>query len=111
MKATANIVAGIQSLKMAKEHFEDFQRQYPESKGAKLFGQYIKKIDWVHTDLLSHPFLGDEVRQGIKKEIESDVFAVPAIQEKVSLLDPAKRDFIETLIDAMLKGEEITIVP
>ena len=110
MSSRPSIVGGIQSLRVAKDYFEDFQRDEPNSKGAKLFSHYIKKIDWVFNDIITNPAFDEDVRQGIKKELNSDLFVVPAIQEKVSLLDPDKREFIETLIDAMLKGEEIKIL-
>lgn len=48
-----------------------------------------------------------EVRDGIKNEIKSDVFAVPAILEKIALLNPDQRDLIESAIDAMLDGIEV----
>lgn len=48
-----------------------------------------------------------EVRDGIKNEIKSDVFAVPAILEKIALLSPDQRDLIESAIDAMLNGIEV----
>jgi hypothetical protein len=110
MAKGANIVSAIQNLKMAQEQFEDFIREFPESQGSKLFKLYSRKIDWIFTDISSHPFLTQEVRDGIKKEIRSDVFAVPAIVEKVALLNPEQRDMIELTIDAMLNGEEVKIV-
>jgi hypothetical protein len=106
----SNIISAIHSLKMAQEHFADFKREHPSSEGARLFNNYAKKIDWILLDFLTHPYLGDEVREGVKKEINSDVFAVPAITEKVSLLNPAQREMIESLIDAALAGEEFKII-
>lgn len=106
----ANVVSAIQHLKMAKEHYEDFIRQYPDSSGARLFSSHIKKIDWIFRDTLSHRYISEKVRMGIRKEIESDVFAVPAIQQKVALLTPEQREMIEETMDAMLAGVEIKIV-
>jgi len=107
---SANIISAIQNLKMAQEQFEDFCRQFPETKGEKLFKQYSNKITWMFKDIITHPFLNNEVRDGIKKEIDSDVFSVPAILEKVALLTPEQRDMIETTLDAMIDGEEVKIV-
>jgi hypothetical protein len=107
---SANAVSAIHHLRMAEEHYEDFIRELPKSRGAVLFQSYIKKIRWIYTDILSYPYLTDEARDGIKKEIGSDVFAVPAINEKISLLTPEQRELIETTIDAMLSGEEVKIV-
>jgi hypothetical protein len=107
---SANAVSAIHHLRMAEEHYEDFIRELPKSRGAVLFQSYIKKIRWIYTDILSYPYITDEARDGIKKEIESDVFSVPAINEKISLLTPEQRELIETTIDAMLSGEEVKIV-
>jgi len=107
---SANIISAIQNLIMAKEQFEDFCRQFPETKGEKLFKTYSNKLNWIFQDIVTHPFLTEEVRNGIKKEINSDVFAIPAIHEKVALLTPEQRDMIETTLDAMIDGEEVKIV-
>jgi hypothetical protein len=107
---SANIIGAIQNLKMAQEQFLDFCRQFPNSQGEKLFKTYVSKIDWVFKDIITHPFLTNEVRVGIKKEIESDVFAVPAILEKIALLKPEQREIIEDVIDAYISGETIKIV-
>jgi len=106
----ANIIGAIQNLRMAKDQFEDFIRQYPDSAGSKLFKRYIDKISWIFVDIVSIPSITEEVRTGIRKEIVSDVFAVPAILEKVALLSPEQREMIEDTIDAMLAGEEIKIL-
>jgi hypothetical protein len=107
---SANIIGAIQNLKMAQEQFQDFCRQFPNSQGERLFKTYVSKIDWIFKDIITHPFLTDEVRLGIKKEIESDVFAVPAILEKIALLKPEQREIIEDVIDAYISGETIKIV-
>ena len=106
----SNIVSGIHSLKMAQEFFLDFTREFPDSSGSKLFDKYNKRIDWILNDLITHTSLPEDVREGIKEELKSDVFTVPAILEKVSLLRPEQRETIETLIDAALNGEEFRIV-
>jgi hypothetical protein len=95
---------------MAQEQFEDFCRQFPDSKGEKLFKVYVGKINWIFNDIITNPFLTEEVRSGIKIEINSDIFAIPAIHEKVALLTPEQRDMIELTLDAMINGEEVKIV-
>lgn len=110
LKRGANIINAIQNLKMAQEQFDDFCRQYPNSQGSKIFSSYSKKIIWIFSDIITHPFLTEEIRDGMKKEIESDVFAVPAIVEMVALLTPEQRDLIEDTLNAMLAGEEVKIV-
>ena len=42
---SANIISAVQNLKLAQEQFEDFCRQYPETKGEKLFRVYVAKIN------------------------------------------------------------------
>lgn len=103
----SNIVSAVHNLRMAKEQFLDFIREHPASKGSKLFDMYSGRLDWIVKDLICNPYLPKEVVNGIKQEWESDVFAIPAICDKVSLLPPDKRELIETLIDAMLAGEEV----
>ena len=105
----SNIVISIQHLKMAKEFLEDFCRQNPGSIGERLFKQYINKIQWIFRDITTCNIVGEFVRDGIKKEIESDVFAVPAITEKIALLNPEQRDIVENLIESILKGDNIKI--
>jgi hypothetical protein len=107
---SSNAVSAIHHLRMAEEHYQDFIREMPKSRGAILFQSYIKKIRWIYSDIISYPYLNDEARDGIKKEIESDVFAVPAINDKISLLNPEQRELIENTIDALLAGEEVKIV-
>ena len=109
-KRGANIINAIQNLRMAQDQFEDFCRQYPNSKGERVFKDYSKRISWMFKDLLTHPFITEEVREGIKKEIDSDVWGVSAIIEKVALLTPEYRDLIEEMIDGIIRGEEIKII-
>lgn len=110
MKGGSDIVSAIHCMRQAYEHFESFQREYPASKGAALMKNYNTKLEWVYKDLATHPFLPDVVRNGINKEWNSDVFAVPAISEQVALLAPEQRAFVERLIEAMLNGEEIQMI-
>ena len=109
MSHQSNIVCGIQHLKLAMEYFEDFGRQHPGTKGADLFRLYNRKLDWVLKDLITHPSLPQQVREGIKQEINSDLMTVPAIAEKVALLKPESREAVEELIDTILAGAEVII--
>lgn len=110
MKGASNIVSSLHHLKMADEHFESFQREHPASKGARTFHQYRRKIAWIFGDIATHPFLPEPVRKGIKNEINSDVFAVPAIQEKIPLLTPEKREFVETVVDMLLDNRAFQLL-
>lgn len=110
MKGGSNIVSGVHCLKQAHDHFTSFQLDHQGSKGAALAKGYNQRIAWIVRDLLTHPFLTQPVRDGIKAEWNSDVWAVPAIAEKVALLSPDQRDNVERLVDALLNGEEIKII-
>ena len=105
----SNIVSAVHSMRQVFEFMESFERDHPNSKGAVLFAKYKAKLEWIYRDLVTNPHLTDPVREGIKKEWNSDVFAVPAINEKVPLLNPEQRDLVENIIDALLKGEQIKI--
>lgn len=106
----SNIISAIHHLRMAEEHYEDFIREFPESIGTRLFKSYITKIKWIYSDIISHPYITQDVRKGIKEEIKSDVFAIPAINDKIALLNPSQREMIEETIDAMLAGQNVKII-
>ena len=105
----SNIISAIHHLRIAKEHWQDLQREQPNTIGEKLGKRYEAKIDWIYKDFISCTMFTDAIREGCRKEWNSDVFAVPAIVDKISLLAPDKRELIESIIDAMLEGEEIII--
>ena len=106
----SNIISAIHHLRIAKEHWQDLQREQRNTIGEKLGKRYEVKIDWIYTDFISCTAFTDAIREGCRKEWNSDVFAVPAINDKISLLAPNKRELVESIIDAMLEGEEITLV-
>ncbi len=60
--------------------------------------------------MISNPNFTEEVREGIRKEWNSDTFVLPAISEKLGLLNPDQRAVVEDLIDLILKGDNIQIV-
>lgn len=108
--SNANIINGIIELKKAKDLFEDAIRSMgKESKGAKLLKNYISKIEWIYTDMVTFPKFTDVVINGIRKEWASDSFTVDAITEKVAMLSPQQRDAIEKVIDKVLDGEMLEV--
>ena len=109
MKGSSDIVSAIQHIRMADDHLQSFINEHPGSRGAKLFSDYRKKIAWILRDIKSHPFLPEKVIAGLRNEIDSDVFAVPAISEKIALVPPDKREKLEAIIDAVLNGEELNV--
>ena len=105
------IVNAIHAVKQAIENFEDFIREFPASRGARACSQYITKLNWIGRDIITNPHFNEQVRQGAKEDWESDSYAIPAINEKITLLSPQKRELTELFIDALLRGEQINFEP
>ena len=108
-KGRSDIVSALQQMAMTRDHMASFTRGHPGTKGANLFAGYIKRINWIFNDLYTNPFLDAKVREGIKREVESDVFAVPEITGKIALLSPAQREALEEVIDRVAAGEDLII--
>lgn len=108
--AKSNVILAVQSLRMAEEFMQDFVREFPNSRGAHIFKGYSKRVNWILTDIITYPFFGDEVRQGMRDELKSDVMALPAIFEKIPLLNPEQRDALESLVDGILGGETFEVI-
>jgi len=105
----SSIVQAIQHVKIADEFMNDFIRSAPTTRGAIIFGQYSRKLRWILSDIITYPHFDDEVRKGIKVEIESDAFSVGAIKDLIPLLNPEQREMIEDLIEDILKGKTIEV--
>jgi len=105
----SSIVQAIQHLKQSEEFMNDFIRQAPSTRGAVIFDGYSRKVRWILRDILTFPYFTDEVRLGIKTEIESDAFAVEAIHDKIPLLNPEQRAMLEELVEDMVAGKTIEI--
>lgn len=108
MKGGSNIVSGVHCLKQAFDHFTSFQLEHKDSKGAIQVQAYKTRIEWIVRQITTNPYLSQPVRDAVRKEWESDAWAVPAIAEKAALLSPEQREAFETLLDALLNGEELT---
>lgn len=106
---TSNVVSTIQHLKLAYEYMEDFERQNPNTLGQRLFKRYRNNVERMVMDFYTNPSFTEEIREGVKKEWNSDVFALPAIMDKVSLLNPEQREALEFVIDQLLKGEQLIV--
>ena len=102
----SNIISATHHVRLAKEFFNDFTRENPNTKGAELFKRYILKLDWILTDMKSTPALPQIVRDAMRHEFNSDVFSFPAVSEKIALLKPEHREAVEELIDELLKKEK-----
>lgn len=109
MKGQIALVNALIHLAVADQYFISFANDNPGTKGASLFTGYSNRIKWIHNDLITNPRLPDEVRQGIKREVNGDVLVIPALVEKVALLNEESREALEVLIDGMIKGEKIIV--
>jgi len=105
----SSIVQAIQHIKLSREFMSDFIREAPNTRGAVVFSGYHTKLQWILRDILTYPHFPDDVRLGIKHEIESDAFAVEAIHDKIPLLNPEQREMLEGLVEDMLAGKTIEI--
>jgi hypothetical protein len=106
----SSLVQSIQHLKLADEFMKDFVRQAPNTRGAFMFSGYSQKVNWILKDIVTYPHFGDDVRKGIKAEVESDAFGVYAIFEKIPLLNPEQRNIIESLIEDALSGKTLKVI-
>lgn len=106
----SDIISAFHHLKMADEHMQSFVRDRPTALLTKLFKIYSHKINWVLTDIKSCPDLPEVVREGIRRELKSDVFGVAAIHEKVALIPISQREAVEALLDRIIIGEKIEAV-
>lgn len=105
----SNFITSIHHLRICAEYMDDIVRQYPGSRAAVLFEGYSKKIKWILRDILTYPYFNEEIRNGIKKEIESDPLTYRAIMERVSLLTPDQRNLLEFVIEDLINGKQIKI--
>ena len=109
----SSVIQAIQHIKMSDEFMKDFMRSSPNSRGFVVFKDYSRRLNWILRDIITYPYFGDEIRNGIKREIESDAFAVDAIFDKISLLNPEQRQNMEELIEEILKGKnfKVSLIP
>ena len=106
----SSIIQSIQHIKQSDEFINDFIRTAPNTRGAVIFKSYSNKLQWILKDILTYPHFDDDIRKGIKYEIESDAFSVSAINDRIPLLNPDQRDMLEKLIDDMFNGKTIKII-
>lgn len=109
MRSSGTFVEVIHHLKIAFEFLESFMRERPGTVGARMARQYCAKINWIYNDLITYPDFPGVVRKGLRDEWNSDPFTSSAINEKLAILDPAQREAVETIIDEILKGQNILV--
>ena len=105
----SSIMSTIQHIKLAIEFAQDVQRA-GYTKAGKTFKNYEKHLQWILKDFKTNPLFPDEVRQGIDKELKSDIFALEGLREKIPLIPADYRCDLEEAIDAILEGRTVKIM-
>lgn len=105
----SSIMSTIQHIKLAIEFAQDVQRA-GYTKAGKTFKNYEKHLQWILKDFKTNPLFPDEVRQGIDKELKSDMFALEGLREKIPLIPADYRCDLEEAIDAILEGRQVKII-
>lgn len=106
----SSIVSCIHHLKLADEYAKDFVRLAPGTRGATIFANYSLKLNWILRDVVTYPHFGNDVREGMRKEIASDAFSYDSLTEKMALLNPDQREELDELLSDILKGKTIEII-
>ena len=97
-----SLAKGLHHINIAKLYFEDVR--FGTNKDIKaIFNQYILKCDWILSNVKNR--LNPESREALEKEL-TDSFTFDAINDKLIYLDNTQREFIETILDAIIAGEE-----
>lgn len=109
LKGASQLVDFIHHLKCAHEYMQSFKRDRPGTRAEKLAHNYGWRIEWIYNDMMTNPTFPPEVREGIRKEWNSDTFTMPAIMQKVAILNPQQRDAIENVLDTIIRGESLQI--
>lgn len=106
MDNTYSLAKSLHFVYLAKQYLEDVRREL-DGEIKMVFNQYIQKCEWIILDLKSR--LSDENREILAQELEGSI-DINAIMDKVIHLDNKQKVFVEDIIDAMIKGEEVIIV-
>ena len=108
-----SVMSAVHHLRTAIEYMDDFVRESNKkgagSRGAAMFGEYSRKMRWIITDMMTYPHFCQEVRDGFRNELQSDVFAYQSIIQKCALLEPMQREMLDDVLDRILAGETIEI--
>ena len=109
--ANNDVLKALHELWRAKLHFKLFCAGKTLSPKVKTqFNSYQTRIEWIVNDIKLNHQCSDEIREAINEEWQGDVLTVDSINEKVLQLSPSEREIIETILDAVLAGEEINVV-
>ena len=104
--STYSLAKSLHHINNAKMYFEDVSRDC-SGMIKHIFLGYINKCDFIINGIKDR--LGAENVEILKKEL-ADSFIIEAINDKLVHLENDQRQMIESLIDAMIKGEKIIAV-
>ena len=99
-------------LKMAEEYFSDVVRD-KGNRGTiaeKVCREYVKRVQFIQRDFSSNPQLPSDALDLFRQEMRSDIMFHESISAKSIRLKPHQKEAIESAIDCLLTGEEITVV-
>jgi hypothetical protein len=103
---TYSLAKGLHHINLAKQYFEDVR--IGTSKDLKaIFNNYINKCEWIITDVKTR--VNDECREILKSDL-SDPLVFESITDKLVYINNEQRQFIESLLEAMVNGEEIKMI-
>lgn len=105
MDNTFSLAKSLHFINLAKQYLDDVRRG-TNGEVKLIFNQYIQKCDWILGDLKNR--LNQQSREALAKELEGSL-DMDAIMDKVIHLDNQQIAFIETVIDALIKGEEVIV--
>jgi hypothetical protein len=108
MTKATSLVSFIQSVRKSILFAEDFNRGMKKP----ILSKYIERLEWITRDLLTSPlFYGQQdVIDAMREEMTSDTLVTDALLEKIQLLNPAHRECVEEIIDAIIRGEVFEVV-
>jgi len=111
MQETSNIVQGFHHLRKAQLNFEVVKSISHTTFKHNVQTTLIDRIELLKNNFITHLSFNFPplVKDGINKEWQSDVLAVDNIYNLLHLLSPEKRELVETIIEALIKGEEFEI--
>lgn len=103
---TFSLAKGLHHINIAKMYFDDI-RMGASTDVKNIFNQYVQKCNWIIDNMKCR--LNDENRAALNKELE-DSMSFEAINDILIKLDRNQRAFVEKIISAMAKGEEVKII-
>lgn len=105
MDNTYSLAKSLHFINLAKQYLEDVQ-MLTNAEIKYVFKQYIQKCDWILSDLKNR--LSQENRENLAKELDGSL-DINAVMDKLVRLDNNQILFIESVIDAMIKGDDFNV--